>query len=54
MFEAEVVEKIKTRIMLNNLFPKIVPFVRECGKNIVKPGKSQIILYYGAYVFRAV
>jgi hypothetical protein len=28
----KLVEKIKTHFMLNNLFPKIMPFMRWCGK----------------------
>jgi len=28
MFQTKVVEKIKTHFMFNNLFPKIVPFMR--------------------------
>jgi hypothetical protein len=28
IFQARVAEKIKTRFMFNNFFPKIVPFIR--------------------------
>jgi hypothetical protein len=32
MVQAKVVEKIGTHIMFNNVFPKIVPFIRQYGE----------------------
>jgi hypothetical protein len=32
MFQTKVVEKIKARFYVKKLFPKILPFVRWCGK----------------------
>jgi len=33
MFQTKLVEKIKTHIFIfNNFIPKVVPFVRKCGK----------------------
>jgi len=32
MFQTQVVDKIKTRFIFNNVFAKIVPFVRYSGK----------------------
>ena len=42
MFQTNFVEKIETHILcsITFFFSKIVPFMRECGKNIVKPGRS--------------
>jgi len=36
MFHTKFVEKIKTYFMLDNLFSKIMPFTRKCGKIFVK------------------
>jgi len=33
MFQTKVVEKAKHTFVFNYLFPKIVPFMRKCGKN---------------------
>ena len=32
MFQTNIVKKIKTHSVFNNFFPKIVPFMRQCGK----------------------
>jgi len=32
MFKTEFVEEIKTHITFSDLFSKIVPFLRQCGK----------------------
>jgi len=32
MFGTKFVEKIKTHFMSSNMLPKIVPFLRYCGK----------------------
>jgi len=32
MFQTNLVEKIKTHFMFNNVFPKIVPFISQRGK----------------------
>jgi hypothetical protein len=49
MFQIKVAQKIKTqRFMFNNRPPpppKIVPFMRECGKNIVEPGRPQMTIW---------
>ena len=44
MFRTKVVEKIKTRFMFNNLFPKIVLFMRYCKKNTAAPERSQMTI----------
>ena len=33
MFRTKCVEKIKTHFVFNNFFPKILPVIRNCGKN---------------------
>jgi len=45
MFQTNVVEKIKTRILcwVTFFFPKIVPFMR-CGKNISEPDRPQMTI----------
>ena len=30
--QTKIVEKIKIHFIFNNYFPKIVPFMRKCGK----------------------
>ena len=41
MFQTNVVQKIKTHILCSvTFFPKIVPFMRYCGKNIVRAGEA--------------
>jgi len=32
MFQTRVVEEIKTHVLFNVFFSKIMPFVRQCGK----------------------
>jgi len=32
MFQTKFFEKIKTHFMFSDFFPKIVPFMRYCGK----------------------
>jgi len=41
-------ENQNTHSMLNNVFPKIVSFMRKCGKNMVKPDRSQMTIQYSA------
>ena len=48
MFQTKVVNKITARILLNNsffFFSKIVPFMRKCGKNVVKPDRPQMTVW---------
>ena len=28
--------------MFNNIFPKIVPFIKQCEKNVLEPNRSQM------------
>ena len=35
-------ENQNTHFIFNNIFPKIVLFVRRCGKNIVEPGRPDM------------
>jgi hypothetical protein len=35
------------------VFSKMVPFVRQCGKNMVEPDRPQITMLYGACAWRA-
>jgi hypothetical protein len=44
----EIIEKNKPHFTLNNFFPKVVPFMRKCGKNIVQPDRPQITIKNGA------
>ena len=41
-FRKHVVEKVKTHFMFHNFFHKIVPFMRQYGKNMVEPDTPQI------------
>ena len=38
-------ENQNTHFMFGNCFSKIVPFMRKCGKNIVKPDTSQMTIW---------
>ena len=50
MFQTKVVEKIKTHILYSvTFFYEIVPFMRQCGKNIVEWGRSQMAIWRIAY-----
>jgi len=46
MFQTKILEKIKTHILSPiTFFPKIVPFMRQCWKNIVEPGGTQMTIW---------
>jgi len=48
------VEKIKTHILCSITFiSKITPYIRQCERNIVSPGKPQMTLQYGARALQA-
>ena len=38
-------ENQNTHFMFNNFFPKIMPFMRQCGKNVVERGRLQMATY---------
>ena len=45
IFQTKVVEKIQTHILVSVTFSKILPFMRECGKNIVEPDRPQMTIW---------
>jgi hypothetical protein len=42
-----------TQFTFNNIFMKIVPSMRQCGKSFVQPDEQQMIKQYGACALRA-
>jgi hypothetical protein len=52
MFRTKVVEKIKMHILLGSfLLPKIVPIMRQCGKNIVERDRPQMTMWHMRIAF---
>jgi len=47
VFQTKVVEEIKIYILWSKTFspPKFLPFMRQCGKNIVERGRPQMTVW---------
>jgi len=46
MFQTKVVEKLESHILYSITFVmKTVPFMRQCGKNVVERGRSQMAIW---------
>ena len=37
--------KQNPHFLFNYLFPKVVPFLRQCGENVVQPGSPQMTIW---------
>jgi len=45
MFQTKVAKEIKnTHFVFENFSPKILPFVGECGKNMVEPDRLHMTM----------
>ena len=44
MLQGKVVENVGTQFIFNNVLSKSVPFVINCGKNIIELSRPQIII----------
>ena len=53
MFETEVVERIKTHILISVSFFSENRAVYEISKNMVEPGGPKMTSQYGAYALHA-
>jgi hypothetical protein len=46
-------ENENTHSVFSNIFPKIVPFLKECGRKLVEPERPQMRIKYSACAMHA-